>query len=120
MKIAMPAEDGLIFGHFGGTKSFYIADIDDESKSIVHEAVFAAPEHVPGAFPIFLREKNIGVVIAQGMGAHAKSLLEGSGIEVITGVSTASPRKLVESYLADELESRDVECNHDHHGKSHC
>jgi predicted Fe-Mo cluster-binding NifX family protein len=120
MKIAIPVNDEVLFGHFGGAKSFYFAEVDDASKTIVSEEVVLAPEHVPGAFPKFLRDNNAIVVIAQGMGASAKAALAESGIAVLTGVAVDTARNLVERYLAGELESRDVECNHDHHGESHC
>lgn len=120
MKIAIPVNEGVLFGHFGGAKSFYFAETDDASKNIVREEVLSAPEHVPGAFPKFLRENNASVVIAQGMGAPAKTALVDSGIEVLTGVALDAPRNLAEKYLAGKLVSQDVECSHDHHGESHC
>jgi predicted Fe-Mo cluster-binding NifX family protein len=119
MKIAIPIKDGVIFSHFGGASSFYFATVDSQSKRVLGELILDAPEHVPGAFPMFICQNKADVVIAQGMGASAKEMLAASGVEVITGAPSDKPSALVDLYISGNLASRDVECSHDHHHGGH-
>jgi hypothetical protein len=67
MKIAIPHENGHLHGHFGGSCEFALVQVDPEKKVSLRTEVLPAPEHQPGAFPRWLREQGVTVVIVGGI-----------------------------------------------------
>lgn len=110
--IAVPVENEKLCGHFGHCKQFAVYNV--EENKIVEEKLLDAPDHTPGAFPKFLNEKGVEVVIAGGMGHKAQDHFKIQKIELITGASEEDPKVLVNSYLEGKLKSKEVKCNHHH------
>ena len=120
MKIAVPTSDGLLCPHFGGCNSFTIFDVDDESREIRESVTRDAPDHQPGAFPKFMLDNNINVLIAGGIGGRAIQILNAKNVEVLTGAPSEAPEKVVKDYLAGNLSTTNEVCNHEHgHGPGH-
>ena len=120
MKIAIPVEDGVPFGHFGHAPSFAFIDADAETGAIIAREDLEAPPHEPGVLPKWLAEKGVNLVMTGGMGPAARNLLAKRGIEVLAGVAGESPEALVAAHFAGTLESGDNSCNHDgEHGHGH-
>ncbi|MHB1305887.1 MAG: NifB/NifX family molybdenum-iron cluster-binding protein [Limisphaerales bacterium] len=117
MKIAIPVENGCLHGHFGGCREFALVQIDPERKESLRTDVVPAPEHQPGAFPRWLREQGVGLVIAGGIGHRALALFAQHGIEVRAGRPETPVADLVSAWLAGTLTATPDGC--DHHGHDH-
>ena len=112
MRIAMPLADGKLCAHFGHCEEFALIDVDTEGGSIVATDIAAAPAHQPGLLPRWLAEQGAGTIIAGGMGNRAQTLFSDQGISVIVGVAPEKPETLARQYLAGELSTGDILCDH--------
>jgi predicted Fe-Mo cluster-binding NifX family protein len=79
--------------------------------------VLPAPDHQPGAFPRWLREKGVEVVIAGGIGKRALGIFSRHGITVRAGTPDARIQDLVASFLSGQLTASPEGC--EHHGHDH-
>ena len=113
-RIAVTYENGLIFQHFGHTETFKVYDVENGlvEKSEIIENEGAGHE----ALADLLKEKGVDVLICGGLGNGAMNALQEAGIEVVSGAEGQAD-EAVRAYLAGELESRGVNC--DHHGEGH-
>jgi predicted Fe-Mo cluster-binding NifX family protein len=117
MKIAIPHENGRLHGHFGGCREFAVVQVDAEKRVTLNTDVLPAPEHKPGAFPRWLREQGVEVVIAGGIGHRALANFAHHGITVRAGAADASVEQLVAAYLNGQLTVTPDGC--EHHGHHH-
>ena len=115
--IAIPVADGRLHGHFGGCREFALIQVDPEQKLTLHTEVLPAPEHQPGAFPRWLREQGVEVVIAGGIGQRALANFAQHGITVRAGFADAPVEQLVAAYLNGQLTATPDGC--EHHGHHH-
>jgi predicted Fe-Mo cluster-binding NifX family protein len=105
--------EGTVSAHFGRCPVYAVWCI--EQGVPVKQEVVSNPyfqEHTPGAVPGFIRNLDVNVMIAGGMGPKAISMFTQMGIEVITGVA-GHPEKVVSAYSRGELGGI-VPCRHDH------
>jgi len=91
--------------HFGRCPYYAIVEVEkDEIKEPVK--VITNPyfnfHGQPGQVPSFLKEQEIGVIIAGGMGPRAVEFFKEYGIEAVTGVS-GKAGEAVKSFLKGEL-----------------
>lgn len=107
---AVPTEDGAACPHFGHCQGFAV--LESEDGIVVSETMLTPPAHQPGAYPRFLAEHGVTVVLAGGMGVKAQQLFARNGIEVHMGVGTEAPRLIVEKFLRGELKTGGNACNH--------
>ncbi|MDD5802822.1 NifB/NifX family molybdenum-iron cluster-binding protein [Blautia sp. HCP3S3_H10_1] len=114
MKIAVTYENGNIFQHFGKTEFFKIYEI--EENKVVSSEVISSNGSGHGALAGLLAEQGIDVLICGGIGGGAQSALAQAGIEFCSGAQ-GDADQAVEKYLAGELVSGGVNC--DHHGEGH-
>lgn len=121
MKIAIPIENGRLNSHFGGSRHFALIEVDENTKTVLRSETLPAPEHQPGAFPRWLREQNVQVVIAGGIGQRALSIFAQNGIQVRAGQPDAPAEALIAAYLAGQLVQTSEGCthHHDHHEHDH-
>jgi predicted Fe-Mo cluster-binding NifX family protein len=112
MRIAIPMDGEELAHHFGHCEKFALIDVDGAGKQILSFSEVDAPEHQPGFLPGWLKAKGVGLVIAGGIGAHALSLFEENGIEVIPGAPAGSPAALVKAFLDGRLEAGENRCDH--------
>jgi ATP-binding protein involved in chromosome partitioning len=117
IRIAIPVADGRLHGHFGGCREFAVIQVDPDQKLTLHADILPAPEHQPGAFPRWLREQGVTVVIAGGIGKRALANFAHHGITVRAGISDASVEQLVALYLNGQLTLTPEGC--EHHGHQH-
>ena len=110
VKLAIPSENEKLCSHFGHCQQFAIYNI--ENDKILKSEFVNTPEHTPGAFPKFLNELGVKVVIAGGMGNKAQAHFKNQGIELITGADEPELNILVQNYIEGKLESKEVKCNH--------
>lgn len=110
MRIAIPLANGRLNSHFGQSQTFAFVDIEGGRIARVEE--LPAPEHAHGVIPAWVKEQGANIVIAGGMGGHARQLLAEADVTVITGAPEETPEALVQAYLAGTLLSVDRPCNH--------
>lgn len=116
MKIAVASEGKNISGHFGHCEGFTIYEV--EEGKIVNNSFTSIPGHRPGFLPVFLKDLNVNVIIAGGMGETAQELFNQNGIEVVVGAQ-GSADDAAQKYLNGELKSTGSVCReHEHEG--HC
>lgn len=112
MRIAIPTAADCLNPHFGHCEKFVFFDVDPKTKEVIATTEAPAPEHQPGLLPVWLKEREVTVVIAGGMGARALSLFQDASIEVVTGAPTESATTLVRKYLDGSLVSVEHLCEH--------
>ena len=76
------------------------------------------PGHRPVYLPVFLKEKDVNVIIAGGMGETAQQLFIENGIKVVVGAA-GDADKAVDEYLDGKLESTGSICS-EHSYEGHC
>jgi len=111
MIIAIPVANESLCMHFGHCQTFRFFEID-ENNAIVKTEDKVPPPHEPGVLPQWLGELNVNLVIAGGMGMRAQQLFTQAGVKVITGAPGASPKSVVEAFLANTLKTGDNVCDH--------
>ena len=119
MRIAVPLCEGRLSQHFGHSQQFLFIDADLEQKQILGKKVEIPPAHAPGVLPKWLADQGVNVVIASGMGEHARNLLTASSVQVLMGVSGTDPELLVADFLHARLEVGVNHCDHSGHTCDH-
>ena len=109
MKIAVASDGKVITQHFGYCQNFNIYHIEKDEISKVESV--ENPGHKPGFLPRFLNDMDVELIISGGMGSRAVEIFNQHGIEVVVGIS-GDAEASVERYLAGELESTGVICDH--------
>jgi predicted Fe-Mo cluster-binding NifX family protein len=115
--IAIPSAEGRLHGHFGGCREFTLVQADPEQRTIISLRLVTPPPHAPGLFPRWLREHDVSVVIAGGIGRRALELFAHQGIEVRAGLPNAPVEELAAAYLNGQLTAAPEGC--EHHGHHH-
>ncbi|MDY6915817.1 MAG: NifB/NifX family molybdenum-iron cluster-binding protein [Candidatus Cloacimonadota bacterium] len=110
MKFAIPTQFGKLCDHFGHCEKFAIVETND--GKIEGESYLEPPVHQPGAYPQFLAEQGVDVIIAGGLGNRAQALFRQYNIELYVGVSQAEPTELVKAYLKGDLDTGSNLCDH--------
>ena len=108
--IALPVLKDKLSRHFGNCDKFAMVSIDDQKIDRIE--FVDPPAHKPGAFPKFMAENGVNVVLAYGMGDKATAILTRNKIKTIKGVDVDTPENIVNKYLKGELVHRDVPCEH--------
>ncbi|WP_291636526.1 NifB/NifX family molybdenum-iron cluster-binding protein [Clostridium sp.] len=116
MKIAIASDGKNVSGHFGFCEGFTIYEVE-EGKSTNKDFV-PNPGHKPGFLPVFLKDLNVNLLIAGGMGATAQNLFNEKGIELVVGAQGFN-EDVLQKYINGELKSTGSVCQeHEHEG--HC
>lgn len=104
MRISVPIDGNKISGHFGGSDSFYIAEVTDDG-AIVNEFIQKPPEHVAGAYPLCLKNQNVDILLVKNIGSRAIEFLNDYGVKVITGIPGEKPKNAVVEYVKGNIKS---------------
>ncbi|MGH4141058.1 NifB/NifX family molybdenum-iron cluster-binding protein [Clostridium sp.] len=116
MKIAVASDGKQVSGHFGHCEGFTIYEVEEGKTA--NKNFTPNPGHKPGYLPVFLKELNVNLIIAGGMGETAQNLFNEKGIEVVVGAQGLSD-DIVQKYINGELKSTGSVCKeHEHEG--HC
>jgi predicted Fe-Mo cluster-binding NifX family protein len=111
MIIAIPLEGGQLSQHFGHCSSFALIQTN-EANAITERRDHEAPPHQPGAFPAWLAEHSVELVICGSMGPRAIGLFAEKGIEVVLGAPVDTPENLVAAYFQGTMEKVESSCHH--------
>lgn len=112
MKIAIPVAGDVLCQHFGHCERFALIDVDPATGSVTGRNDVTPPPHEPGLLPVWLSEKGANLVIAGGMGARARALLEERGVKVLIGAPAAAPEAIVAAHMAGTLTLGANTCDH--------
>ncbi len=107
MKIAIASEGTTVSGHFGFCEGFTMYDV--ENVEITNKSFVKNPGHKPGFLPVFLKEHQVDVIVAGGMGETAQNLFNDNGIEVVVGASGETD-EMAKLYIAGGLKSTGSVC----------
>ncbi len=107
---AVPTIGRRLCAHFGHCEEFAVIETDDDK--IIDVRYMTPPVHQPGTYPKFLAAQGVSTIISGGMGMKAQEIFARNNIEVFMGIHSEDPAKLVEQYLADQLESGNNLCDH--------
>lgn len=116
MKVAVASEANYVSGHFGHCEGFTIYEID-KGKSL-NKSFTPNPGHRPGYLPVFLKELDVNIIIAGGMGETAQQLFNENGIEVVVGAEGFSD-DVVQKFINGELKSTGSVCR-EHELEGNC
>lgn len=111
-RYAVPVAHGVLYPHFGHCEQFALVDVDSEQQIITETQMKTPPPHEPGVLPRWLKEQNVQIILAGGMGNRAQSLFVQNGIQVVTGAMNGKPEDLVISHLKGELVTGQNVCDH--------
>ena len=118
MKLAVPYDNGMVFGHFGHTEQFKLYETDGETITASEVVPTQGAGH--GALAGFLAQRGVQALICGGIGGGARAALAEANIQVYPGVSGSADDN-VRAFLSGTLEYQpDAQCNHHHEGEHHC
>lgn len=119
MKLAMPKDGEMLNQHFGHSKNFLIATIENDQVVNRQEVSTDALQHNHAGLSGLLISQGVSVVILGGIGQPALDALRTQGLNVIRGVS-GSCEEVLQKYVQGQLTDRNVSCNHvgEHHHQS--
>ncbi len=117
-RIAIPLSGGSFAAHFGGCDEFVLIDVEKEFNQILGSSSYPAPEHTPGAFPMWLAKMNVNLIICGGVGHKAKLLFKKNNIDLMMCDTYLEPQEIVKKYLEGTLQTVDRSCD-DHGPKLH-
>lgn len=112
MRMAIALNGTVCAQHFGSSHRLALVEIDEANGQVRREEVLDMPEHTPGAFPRFITQHAVDLVIAGGIGERAIIMLAEQGIRTITGAPALAPAELAERWLAGELQTAANLCGH--------
>lgn len=107
---AIPTMEGKACAHFGHCQSFAVIEVN--GKQLGEVKFLTPPAHQPGAYPRFLADQGVDIILAGGMGVMAQKLFSDNNIEVHMGIGVEEPGSLVEKFLRGELQTGANICNH--------
>jgi predicted Fe-Mo cluster-binding NifX family protein len=116
MKIGLPITGDMLNQHFGQSKSFLIATVENGQIINRQEINSESLQHNhAGLSGLFLQE-GVSLVITGGIGQPALNALQEKGLEVIKGASGTWEAVLAQ-YLGGQLQDKQVTCSHqgEHH-----
>ena len=110
--IATPVSGGRLSPHFGHCEEFELFQVDLETRRILSSVTIEAPPHEPGLLPGWLAERDVGRVIAGGIGGRAIGLFLKHHIDVVPGAPVAEPQQVVQAHLDGTLSAGGNLCDH--------
>lgn len=117
MRIAVPYENGNVFGHFGHTTEFKIYELEDGKITSSRTVPTNGQGH--GALAGFLKTAEVDALICGGIGGGARSALAEAGITLYPGVS-GSADEAAQALAEGRLDYKpDAVCNHHHEHHEH-
>ena len=116
MKIAIASDGKIVSGHFGHCEGFTI--YETEENKVLKQEFVQNPGHRPGYLPVFLKDLNVNVIIAGGMGATAQELFADNNINVVVG-AMGQCDDVIKEFVNGNLKSTGSVCT-EHQHEGHC
>ena len=106
-KLKIALEKIIKFAQFSSFKVFKIED----KKVIEEDIIDSIQNHKPGDLPNLLKEHDIDVIIADGIGKKAIEIFNQFNINVIFGIQ-GSIKEALDNFMNGKLESKGNVCSH--------
>ena len=117
MKIAVPYENGNVYGHFGHTEQFKLYDVQD--GAVISTQVVPTNGSGHGALAGFLAAHGVDCLLCGGIGPGAQMALAEAGIRLYAGCTGGADQRVTE-LLSGTLAYADADtCDHHHGEESH-
>ena len=116
MKIAMPKNGEMLNQHFGQSRSFLIATVENGQIIDKQEVSAETLQHNHAGLSGLFQDQGVSLVITGGIGGPALQALQAKGLRVIRGASGPC-EEILARYLSGNLIDQNVTCNH--HGQEH-
>lgn len=110
MKLGIATEGDMVCPHFGHAPFFTLVEISN--GKVVKAERIPSPGHTPGAFPAWMKEHNVNLVISGGMGSKAMDLFKQFGISTLT-VKPDKVDSVIQHYIDGTLQEGSSACTHD-------
>ena len=111
MKIALPARDNQVDGHFGHCDYFTVFSVDANNKIISEQRVDPpAGCGCKSNIVSILSEMGVTIMLAGNMGSGAVAVLNSHGIKVYRGCS-GDLREVAQSWLDGKVSDSGTGCN---------
>ncbi|MBC2581716.1 NifB/NifX family molybdenum-iron cluster-binding protein [Clostridium sp. DJ247] len=111
MKIAIPIDGDIVNQHYGKSKTFIVASINDNNIETIEELSTSSLAHEHEGLADLLVRNSVTIVIVGGIGMGALTALEEKGLKVLRGTS-GKYRDVINAYLNNSLKTKNVICNH--------
>ena len=115
MKIVVPYDNGMVFGHFGQTKQFKVYETKD--SKVTGSRLVLADSMGHQALGKQIVKMNADVVICGGLGKPMLEILKSGNLEVCSGVLKEADKAVEEFLLGTLIYSKDAQlcnCSHEH------
>lgn len=100
MKIAIPYDNGQVFGHFGKSEHFKIYEVTDDE--VLSSEIIDTNSSGHSALADFLKDINVNLLICGGIGTGAVIALQNAGIQIMGGAVGEADQQ-VEDFLNGKL-----------------
>lgn len=117
-KIAIPQENGQVNQHFGQSRSFAIAKINDQEVVDVESVSALGLAHEHKGLAEFLKGQGVVAVVVGGIGNGAASALIDAGLALFTGAS-GKVEEVANLVAKGQFVSSPSTCNHGGCGGHH-
>lgn len=118
MRLAIPEVENQVNQHFGRSSSFAVIEIDNGQIFSLDTVSASGLEHNHVGVAKLLKENQVEVIIAGGIGQGMLDALESQGFKVLKGAS-GSVKEVAQSYARGEFVSQGDVCNHHGHDHQH-
>lgn len=115
MRVAVAEDNGYVNQHFGQTRRFSIAEVENGNFRFVGDLDTSGMRHRHDELARQLKEAGVKVVITGGIGPGAMTALKAEHLEVVSGAS-GPVEEIVALYARGKLISTGAACEH-HHDK---
>jgi len=121
-RVAIPVQDGGFCEHFGRADAVVLYEVDLAAGRVDQPRTLNRPDTGEcESLPHWLRQLGVQLVLVGGIGPLAQQNLLAMGIDLRTGLTGATPAKVLDGFLAegesqrtnpcgDELERRHRHC----------
>ncbi|MGE5379896.1 MAG: NifB/NifX family molybdenum-iron cluster-binding protein [Methylocystaceae bacterium] len=116
MKIAMPKNGVMVNQHFGQSRNFLIAAVENRRIVEQYEVGSEVLQHNHAGLSGLLLDEGVSLVIVGGIGQPAYTALQEKGLAVIRGAS-GTCEEVLNQYLSGQLHDQNISCAH--HGEHH-
>ena len=112
MKIALPLTAANEFStHYGAAARFIVFEVETRECTVLRRVIVDPQGSEPCGWAPLLRAAGAKLVLAGGMGHHAREQMKDHGLRVVVGVPDAAPDALIAGWLEGRLAQGENTCD---------
>jgi len=120
MRIAIPVTGDRFCAHFGRSDAVLLCEVDPRTRAVDRRRILERPNMGCDAFPAWLGELAVDVVVGGGMGPGAREGLANRNIRVSLGHAGDDLDAVIASFLDHPEGLPHSSCTHDDREHHHC